>query len=132
MADDPRQEIRGLIGRINQGWLTGRFDDLATLFDPDMVIAGPDLRPVARGREACVESYRGFASQAVIQDFREADHDVVVFGGVAVATYAFDIRYSMAGKTQRATGRDSFVFAEAGSGWRAIWRTIGVTVEKED
>jgi ketosteroid isomerase-like protein len=132
MPADVRTEIRALLERINKSWLEGRFDHLGGFFHSEMVITGPDLRPLARGREACVESYRGFVSQAQIEGFREGDHTVDVFGNVAVATYSFDLRYRMGGRVHHASGRDSFVFADDGAGWRAVWRTMGVTVEHED
>jgi hypothetical protein len=83
---------------------------------------GPSARVV--GREACLESFRDFLRQARVDDYRETDRRVEVFGATAVATYRFEMRYEMKGESYRDAGSDVFVFTREEDSWLAVWRTM--------
>jgi hypothetical protein len=61
-------EVRLLLGRINDAWLKGRPEDLASAlndcFHNDIVIKGPDFQELGRSKELCVKSYEDFLRQA--------------------------------------------------------------------
>lgn len=74
-----------------------------------MVIFGPDFRVRGEGREACVKSYEDFASQATVDEFKETDMVIDLWGDTAVVTYRFKVSYKINGQKNRDSGRDLFV-----------------------
>lgn len=89
-----------------------------------MVIKGCDFETLAEGREACVRSYVDFIEQATISAFQQGQADVRVIGDTAVASYAWDITYTLEGKEFTEQGHDVFVFNRANGKWLAIWRAM--------
>jgi hypothetical protein len=119
-----REEVRLLLSKINQAWLKGRLEELNDFFHDDMVIKGPELQEMGRGKDVCVGSYKDFISQAVVQEFKESDAAIDVWGSTAVASYSWEMTYQMKGQNYRESGRDIFVFARDDAGWRAVWRAV--------
>lgn len=113
-----------LIRDANEAWVEGAPGELTEYFHPDMVIAGPDLAPVGRGREAAVASYEDFCRAADVIDFLELEPSVQVVGDTAIVSYAFRIEYEMEGERHLETGRDLFVLARGDDGWLAVWRAV--------
>ena len=89
-----------------------------------MVISGPDLRVVGRGRKACVESYSRFSASSRILDFKEADHRIEVWGDAALVSYRFVIEYEFGGRVNSDTGIDVFLFTREDGRWQAAWRIV--------
>jgi hypothetical protein len=118
------QNIRLLLNRINAAWLSGNFDDLAQLLDPEIVIRGPNLEHLARGRDAAINSYKDFTRQAKVHSFKEGEPEVDLNGNIAVAICPWQISYEMNGQTYDETGRDLFVLAFTEGNWRAVWRAV--------
>jgi ketosteroid isomerase-like protein len=119
-----QEQIRFLLRRINAAWLKGRLEELEECFHADIVIRGPDLREMARGRESCVRSYADFIRQATVREFQESEPDVSIWGNTAVSIYSWDITYEMKGQEHHERGRDLFVLTRDDGGWRAVWRTV--------
>lgn len=120
-----RDEIRGLIGKINQAWLKGNLEELREYFHDDMVIKGPQFKSMGTGgKEACIKSFEGFLRAAKIHDFKESDVQVDLFGSTAIATFAWEIAYEMNGQNYHETGHDVFVFVGGTGKWQAAWRAV--------
>ena len=113
-----------VVAAINAAWLTGRTEELAAHFDPAMMIVGPGYRPLARGAEACISSYRDFLSASVVHDYRQSDVSVHEAGGVAVVTYSWEMDYEQGGRRSREAGTDLFVLRREGQRWLAVWRAV--------
>jgi ketosteroid isomerase-like protein len=118
------EKIFQILSKINEAWTKGDPDDLAQYFHEELVIIGPDLRRMGEGKKDCVKSYKEFAAQANVREYREKDHTIDVWGNTAVVTYAFDIFYEMNGQTFRESGHDMFVFNREGELWFAVWRMV--------
>lgn len=118
------QTAAEVVARINDAWRTGRTDDLADYFHPDMVIVGPGFEVLARGADACVASYRDFLRVSVVHEYRESKLTVRETDGVAVATYSWEMDYEQTGKRSREAGTDLFVLRRHGESWRAVWRAV--------
>lgn len=88
--DHESESIRALIARIDAAWRQKRLDGLDNCFHADALIVGPGSKVMARGRSACVESYREFAHDAGVLEYSEADHVVNVWGTTAVYTCSFE------------------------------------------
>jgi hypothetical protein len=64
-------EIRRLLERINDAWLKGRPERivpaLSECFHEEVVMRGPGLAEVGRGREICAKSYEDFVRSAIVR-----------------------------------------------------------------
>ncbi|MGA2667345.1 MAG: nuclear transport factor 2 family protein [Ignavibacteria bacterium] len=119
-----QQEIWQVIQKINNAWSENRTEELHQYFYKDFVIVGTDLHPLAKGRDACIKSYKDFVSEAVVHEYKESDPVIDIFDDTAVAGYKFDITYEMKGKTYIEDGRDLFVFINGNGKWLAVWRML--------
>lgn len=124
-------EIQDLVRRLNAAWVEGRPEDLGKLFHSDMVLVAPDFVQRLVGREACVQSYQAFLSQAVVHRFELQQADVDVFGATAVASCPYTIEYEIGGKRWRGSGRDLLVLVQSAGSWSVVWRTLVSGTEEE-
>jgi ketosteroid isomerase-like protein len=122
-----REEILTLLGRISAAWREGRMEELAEYFHDDMVIRGPQLQEMGRGRHICVGSYKDFIAQATVLELKESDAEIDVWGDTAVASYAWEMKYEMGGASYHESGRDLFVLKRDGGKWLAVWRAVLVS-----
>lgn len=116
--------IRGILEEINTAWTAGRAADLAPYFHPDIVLVAPGFAQRTAGRDACIQSFADFSQNATVQDFTTADFFIDHWGDTAVATYRYDITYTMKDTQFHDTGTDLYVFQRNGGGWQAVWRTM--------
>ena len=121
---DSQNQIAEFIQRINDAWLNGHPEDIASFFREDIVMVHPDFKQRTEGREACVASYADFCAQAKIKELTLGEIAVDVFADTAVATYAYEISYEMGGERFNDAGRDLFVFLREDDRWQAVWRTM--------
>lgn len=126
-SEESEHEIIELVHRINDAWVSGNPEALASFFREDIVMVHPDFVQRTAGREACVASYADFCTQAVIQGFKIGELTVDAFDNTAVATYSYEIAYEMGGERFNDTGRDIFVFERSNGEWQAAWRTMIVS-----
>jgi hypothetical protein len=120
-ADAPA-ELRARAEAYDRCWVEGRLDDLRTFLDPDVVFTGPDFQRLAKGIDACVESYARFITAARIHDFKTSEYVVDITGTSAVMTYRWSIDYEWEGKRSVETGQDLLVWVPAPGGWLICWR----------
>jgi ketosteroid isomerase-like protein len=123
-AERDRADVRAILGRINRAWLHGAWDDLAACLHEDMVIIAPRFEERTEGRDACIASYRKFMEDATVHQYHETKPDIHVVGDTAVATYRFQILYTMGTTDFDESGWDVFVFNRTAGDWRAVWRTL--------
>src|SRR5262249_35037359 len=83
---------------------TGRVDELASYFAPDMVIVGPGYQPLACGVDACVATYRDFLRVSVVHRYHQSAVSVHEAGSVAVVTYGWGMDYEQGGRRSRGAG----------------------------
>jgi ketosteroid isomerase-like protein len=122
------EEIQRLVGRVNDAWLKGSSEEIATTLDScfaeEAVIWGPDCREAARGKEACVKSYVDFASQAVVKHCTLSEPVIHQVGETAIASYSWDMTYVLKAQEYSETGHDVFVLNRSQGEWRVVWRMI--------
>jgi hypothetical protein len=118
------EEIRSLIGRMNEAWLKGRPERLNQCFRDGVVVRGPDLRVMARGREACVKSYADFIRIAIVKEFQASEPIIDLFGSMAVAACPWKISYRMNDQEYHESGHDLLVLIRDEAGWQVTWRTV--------
>lgn len=113
-----------LVRTINQAWLQGKAERMAEVLHPAAVFVHANFAGRVEGREACVKSYADFSSQSKVHHFQEFDPHVDVTGDTAVATYRFQIKYDMGGKTFDEAGQDVLIFNRQDGRWQVVWRAI--------
>jgi prepilin-type processing-associated H-X9-DG protein len=125
MADEPRYDaVAETMRRINQAWLDGHVEDLASMVHPEMVMVFPGFAGRMQGREAFLAGFRDFCQNAKVHSFREDDHQVDVAGSVAAVTFRYEMVYERSRQRFRSTGRDLWVFQSHNKAWVAVWRTM--------
>ena len=69
---------------------------------------------------------------AIINDFKDRDPAIQIYGNTAIASYTFEMSYEMNGKSFDDVGRDIYVLKREEGKWLAVWRTIiPLSLEKE-
>lgn len=119
-----RDAVLEALRGITASWRSRRFEDLESYLRPDVIYIAPGFAARLDGRDACIASYRDFLDAATVHEYIESDAVVDLFGDSAVATYRYDIDYSLGGDRYRESGRDVFVFTRVEKGWRAAWRIL--------
>jgi uncharacterized protein (TIGR02246 family) len=134
MSDTMQQdqaEIRAVLKAVNNAWTRGHPEGAAPYFHQDVVNVPPGLQDRQIGAQALVESYRDFLRQATIHGYHESEHTVNVWGDTAVASYRYEIYYSLEDKTYHDVGHDLFVFTRQSGQWQAVWRTLVPSTAEE-
>lgn len=118
--NDPSNAVE----QLNRAWQENRFGELGAYFDPDIVVKGPGLKELGRGREALVKSYADFMARSSVVDYAESDHSTDVWGDVAAVTYNWTMNYEQKGETKRESGQEMFVLVCRHLRWTAILRVM--------
>ncbi len=124
-------EVQEMVERLNRAWQTGQFAELDEVLDPEVVLVPPGSGTRVLGREAVVQSYREFTTQAVVHRFDPDPPEIDEFGGTAVANCPYTIEYEIGGRRWRGSGRDLLVCHRGEGGWRVVWRTMLPGPEEE-
>lgn len=118
------EAIRHVVQRINELWLSKRYDEIGELLSEHAMIAAPGFEGRIRGREAYIQSYREYDQAATTREFSPGEPEIDVMGNVAVAVCPFFVVYELEGKTYRERGRDMLVLSQSEGEWRVVWRTV--------
>src|ERR1700716_2308338 len=98
MVDESTREAAATAMRqINQAWLDGRVQDLASMVHSKIIMVVPDFAGRTQGRDEFLAGFRDFRQNATIHEFREYDHQVDVAGDTAVVTFRYDMLYERGG-----------------------------------
>jgi hypothetical protein len=117
-------EIRQALDDLNRGWRDRRFSDLGQFFDENVVMKGPHLKELLRGRDALVQSYVDFMARSELVEYTESNHRIDRWGLTAAAAYDWWMTWKQDGKTESGTGQDMFVFQWQESRWIAVLRIM--------
>lgn len=123
-SGDPADAVAEVLRRINRAWLDGRPEEMTPLIHPEIVMALRGSSGRVAGREAFVAGFVDFLRDGVVHDYHESEYEVDRVGGLAVATYVYDMTYERAGSRYFAGGRDLWAFTLEGGRWLAAWRTM--------
>lgn len=122
--EQAKKEIGRIVRAINAAWVYGKPGEMEAYLDERMVLVQPGFAERLVGREACIESYREFASHAAIHSYEEGEATVDLRGETAIASFRYAIEYEMDGEIYHDVGHDVFVLMHGDGGWRAVWRTL--------
>jgi ketosteroid isomerase-like protein len=109
---------------FNRMWLERRFEDLTQILADDIIMRGPQLVELGRGRDICVESYRKFMDSAEVLEFSQTNESANAWGDTAAVTYQWTMTYSQAGETKRDEGQELLVFTYLAGQWKLVLRVI--------
>jgi uncharacterized protein (TIGR02246 family) len=133
--EDHRAEVRHTLQRISTAWRDRRYQELAILFDENIVMVLPGLSARIEGRAAVVDSYMEFMEHSAVGDYWEDEPTIDVWGDTAIASYRWEMMWVSGGISESAAGYDVFTFSRRTDGdqaWRAVWRTMALDVVPED
>jgi|SRR5271165_3277382 len=116
--------IRQTLDAINQAWRQGNFAAMEALLAENIVMRGPGLKELGRGRQAFVQSYVQFMAQSKVIEYSESNHAIDNWGDVAVAAYDWAMTYEQKGETKSEKGQDMFVLHRSQGAWIAVSRLI--------
>ncbi len=124
---DDLDAIRSVLTTINDAWLHGAPEDIASAlddcFEAETIFAGPNFQRIARGKRVCIDSYADFMRQAKVLECRVGQPNIDLRGDTAVATYTWDMAYEMGGRTYRESGSELVVVHRTDK-WRVNWRAV--------
>ena len=121
---DASNEVRQTLDRLNLAWREKRFAEMEAALDEHIIMKGPGLKTLARGRSALVQSYVDFMSNSTVTAYQESNHAIDVNQSTAVVTYDWSMTWEQAGKQASGSGQDMFVFEHRGSQWVAVLRLM--------
>ena len=123
------KEIETLINRINNDWMNDRIENLDQYFHKQVVMIVPGTYKKITGREAMVDSYRGFTEEADVSDFQISDLQIDVFGDSAIALYTFRIKYRVETTNYDESGLEILVLKHYDERWKIVWRNQQPDIE---
>jgi hypothetical protein len=121
---DGIDDVRRALDALNAAWRERRFTDLAACLDEQIVMRGPGLIELARGRDALVKSYADFMTKSDVTEYVESGHAIDRWDGMAIARFDWSMTWIQNGKEDRASGQDLFVFQQRGASWIAVERIM--------
>jgi hypothetical protein len=121
---DGIDDVRRALDALNAAWRERRFTDLAACLDEQIVMRGPGLIELVRGRDALVKSYADFMTKSDVTEYVESGHAIDRWDGMAIARFDWSMTWIQNGKEDRASGQDLFVFQQRGAAWIAIERVM--------
>lgn len=116
------EDLIRFVREMDRCWLEGRFDDLRSFLDPEVVMVAPGGNRMA-GVDTAIESYREFMGRSRVDRFETSGHQVTERGAAAVVEYRWDMAWNDGGTAHEAQGREVLVLSREQPGWRVIWRT---------
>ncbi len=116
--------VRHLVQRINELWLSKRYNEIGELLSRHAVIAPPGFEGRIHGRDAYVQSYRDYDQAATTHEFLPGEPEIDIVDDVAIAVCPFFVAYELAGKAFRENGSDLLVLSKSTGEWRVVWRSM--------
>lgn len=123
-ADELKNQVAATLDRINAAWRENRPESLRPFLHERVVMAYPGFSGSAAGRETLIAGFVDFCQNARVLSYHQGESQIDVVGGVAIASYPFEMVYEREGASWHSTGRDLWVFERSGDEWLAVWRTM--------
>lgn len=117
-------ELWALVRESNRAWISGSAHELSDFFDEEAVVMPPGMQGRVSGRAAVVASYAAYNMHARTDSFEEMEHQIELFGDVAVVVYRFRIRYEIiaSGEQHDETAQETLVLRKTDR-YRVLFRT---------
>ncbi|MDR1828286.1 MAG: nuclear transport factor 2 family protein [Methylobacteriaceae bacterium] len=119
-ANPAQQEVFSVVHAANLAWTKGDPDDLDQFFHPRMIAFTASDHNARIGSSACLEGWKGFAGAARIDEWRELDPKVELYGDSAVVVYYYDMSGAFGDTPFHFTGRDMFFLVRENGRWLIV------------
>jgi hypothetical protein len=120
--------VRDQLARINDAWQHLRGEAMTSALGPcfanEVVMRGPGFILAGKGREAAIQGFVDFTTQAEVKAFTAEEPSIDIAGDTAVAQYPWQMTYVLAGQEYTEQGRDLFVFSRIEGVWLVVWRAL--------
>jgi len=123
-------DIRQFIKDLNETWQQGRYDDLYSFYNTDVVMLPPGRHQPVVGIEPMVESYRQFCEYSTIHNLDMGEPSIYSFNSVAVCHVPFSIDYEVESGRYLEEGMEVYCIETSGKEPAIVWRTQ-MTLKKE-
>lgn len=117
-------QIHEIMSVINQAWRTNNPFAMSPHLHPDIIMKFPGFSGEVIGRDALLESFKEFTTNARVLEYQESNEQIDVIGDCAVVTFQFEMLYERATYQERSKGRDLWIFHRISDSWVAVWRTM--------
>lgn len=128
--NDNKNQVHETLAAINRAWRENRPSDMKPFLHSNITMVFPGFTGTLTGRDALVEGFTEFCTNARVIEYEESDEQIAIMGNVAVTSFRFTMLYERALYRERSTGRDLWVFEKSDEKWTAVWRTM-VDVKEE-
>jgi hypothetical protein len=122
--NDRQREVHAAMAAINKAWREGEPLAMAGMLHAGIVMVMPGFSGTVTGRQALLDGFVEFCSNARVVEYEESDEQIQVIDDLAVLTFRFAMVYERPGYRARSKGRDMWVFRSIGGKWLALWRTM--------
>jgi ketosteroid isomerase-like protein len=122
--NEAEAELWNLVRESNRAWISGSAHELSDFFDEQAVVMARGTQRRVFGRAAVVASYAAYDMHARIHSLEEMEHQIELFGDVAVVVYRFRIRYQVVatGEQHDETAQETLVLRKTDR-YRVLFRT---------
>jgi hypothetical protein len=122
--DNLQSEVHQTLAAITDAWRQNKPLAMQLYLHPDIVMSLPGFSGTVVGRQRLIDSFIEFCTNARVLEYSESQEQIHVAGGIAIATFRFDMLYERSSYRERSTGRDLWVFDKSSGRWLAVWRTL--------
>lgn len=117
--------VLDFIEAFSAAWRSGEHERVLAFLHPAVVFVSPTGDVQLRGADAAATSYVDFVRQATIDRYAEQPPTVHFFGEAAMASYAWEMTWSLQGDVYTDSGRDQLLLVRGGAhGWTVAWRSL--------
>lgn len=117
-------EVHNTLTAINNAWRNGQPEEMKNYLHPKIILKLPGFSGEITGREAMIEGFTEFCTNAKVLEYSESDEQINVIYNCAVVTFKFEMLYDREKYRDKSTGRDLWIFEKQGKNWLAVWRTM--------
>jgi ketosteroid isomerase-like protein len=121
---DDKSDIRAVLNKINESWLSKKYDEIGKGLTEDVIIAAPGSNVRIKGRDAYIQSYRDYDSVAKTLQFIPEEPQIDIMGDTVAVISPFAVTYQLKGNTYHERGKDILILKRTDSGWLVVWRTM--------
>ena len=116
--------VHNIMRKINSSWRSGSPENMRIYLDPEIMIKIPGNSGEIIGREALIDSFKEFWTNAQVLEYSESDEYISIIGDRAVVAFKFGMIYQRENYRDKSSGRDIWIFEKKNGNWLAVWRTM--------
>jgi ketosteroid isomerase-like protein len=116
-AENPIDTVKAL----DRCWRERKFDELADLLAPNIVVVGSHGRRFT-GRDAALAGYRDFMTNSEVRSYTPTNYIVTSHGDAAVVEYEWAMQWTSGEQSHDGRGREFLTLSRTDGRRQIIWR----------